>query len=279
VLDQGAGYVDGAAAAALLSAGTVPDTLPEPPNFTQNVNANIERNTFLEALDGSISQSASDLKPGERHEIVYTVSPNMRQVVISLTNVTPALPPAQQNQLFGDDILLTVHSSKTSSIGDGDYDVFAFTTGGTFVVNNPEPGLMRITVSGDWTNAGTISADVSVFGTSAALPLLSTKGEIADQQVLILPVTIPSGVAQAEFRLEWREDWGHYPTADVDLILINPSRVANFAGATLNNPEVAVVNNPPAGNWTVLVIGFEVHTGTDKFELRVSLDGNVINIK
>ena len=51
--------------------------------------------------------------------------------------MTPSLPPARQNQLFGDDILLAIHSAKTSSIGEGDYKVFAFTTGGTFAVDDP----------------------------------------------------------------------------------------------------------------------------------------------
>ena len=131
VLDQGAGYADGLAAATLLATGTFPDALPVPPNFTQNVNVNIQQNTFLTVWNGSIFESASGLKPGERHEIVYRVAPNVRQVVVSLTELTPALPPAQQNLLFGDDILLSVHSSKTSSIGDGDYRFFVFSTGGT----------------------------------------------------------------------------------------------------------------------------------------------------
>jgi subtilisin family serine protease len=276
-IDQGAGYVDAVAAAALLAAGSVPDTVEAPPNATQNVNVNIQHNTFLRVRNGSISETASDLEPGQRHEIVYRVAPNTNQVVVSLANVTPALPPAQQNQLFGDDILLTVHTAKTSGIGD--YRFFAFTVGGTFVINNPEPGLMRITTSGDWTNAGTISADVSVTSTSAALPQFSAQGKIADQQTLAFPVTIPSGTAQAEFRLEWREGWGRFPTADIDLILVNPSGGSSFLGSTLNMPEVAVINNPAAGNWTVLVRGFEIHTATDKFELRVSLDGNVVKIK
>lgn len=76
---------------------------------------------------------------------------------------SPHLPPSQQNQLFGDDILLAVHSAKTSSIGQGDYPFFTFTVGGTFVVNNPETGLMRVTLNGDWTNAGDIDADVAIF--------------------------------------------------------------------------------------------------------------------
>ena len=60
------------------------------------------------------------LRPGQRYDLLYRVSPNTRQIVVVLSDVTPALPPAEQNQLFGDDILLTIHSPKTSSIGDGD---------------------------------------------------------------------------------------------------------------------------------------------------------------
>jgi hypothetical protein len=95
----------------------------------------------------------------------------------------------------------------------------------------------------------------------------------------VFPVAIPSGVKEAEFRLGWREDWGRYPTSDVDMYLVSPGGVVNVSGATSNNPEVAVVTNPAAGNWTVVVRGFEIHTGTDKFELRVSLDGKVVKIK
>ena len=72
---------------------------------------------------------------------------------------------------------------------------------------------------------------------------------------------------------------GTFSTADVDLVLVDPVGGVNFGGATLNNPEVVTVNNPMTGTWNVLVSGFEIHTATDKFELRVSLDGNVVKIK
>lgn len=60
-------------------------------------------------------------------------------------------------------------------------------------------------------------------------------------------MNIPTGVSVAEFRLGWREDWSNYPTADIDLILIAPNRLVNFSGASLNNPEHVVVNNPLPG--------------------------------
>jgi subtilisin family serine protease len=276
VLDQGAGYVNGAGAAALIGSGGASNMLPALPNATKNVKVNVEQGSFLKVSDGFVTEHGADLKPGERHDILYRVLPNTRQVVILLNNVTPALPPAQQNQLFGDDILLAVHSAKTSAIGQGDYQVFTFTLDGTFVINNPETGLMRITVNGDWTNAGTISADVTVLSLTDPIPQLTAQGQIADQALLVFPVNIPAGVSKAEFQLGWREDWGNYPTADIDLILVNPSGGLNFDGATLNNAERVTVMNPAAGMWLVAISGFEIHTGTDKFELRVALDGKVV---
>src|SRR5262245_37648886 len=138
---------------------------------------------------------------------------------------------------------------------------------------------MPCTTAGDWTTPGTIPADVSIFRTTEPIPQFSTQDQIADQQAIVLPFAIPSGTARAEIRLGWREDWGRYPSADVDLILIAPGGAANLTGATVNNPEVVGIDKPAAGMWTAVVFGSDVPTGSDKFELRVSLDGNVLKIK
>ena len=60
------------------------------------------------------------------------------------------------------------------------------------------------------------------------------------------------------------------------MVLRNPSGTFNFSGATLNSPEVVTLSNPTPGIWTVLVVGFEINAGSDKFELRVALDGKVV---
>lgn len=276
-LDQGRGYVDALAASNLLAAGGVPDTLEDPGNPNKSVKVNVETGTDLDVRNGLVQEHFADLKPGERHEILYRVGPNTNQVVIALGNVTPALPPAQQNQLFGDDILLTVHTAKTSSIGaSGDYPHFVFTLGGTFVVNNPETGLVRITINGDWTNAGTISGDVVVLSTVDPIPGLTKQDHITEGQLFAFPISVPAGVSQAEFLLRWREDWSNYPNSDLDMFLIRPNGTVVFTGATLNNPERVLVANPAAGTWTVVVDGFSIPTGSDKYELRVALDGNVV---
>ena len=172
--------------------------------------------------------------------------------------------------------MVRVHSAKTSSIGEGDYKFFEFTIGGTYTVNDPETGVMRITLNGDWTNAGTVSADVSILSLTDPVPQFSAQGKIADLQGVGFSINIPAGVSTAEFRLSWREDWGNVPANDLDLIAVSPSGLANLSGATLNNPEKTVINNPAQGTWVVFVFGFEIPTDTDKFELRISLDGKVV---
>jgi hypothetical protein len=276
VFDQGHGYVNGAAASALIGSGGASNVAPTLEKVTKTVTSNIERSTPLVVLSAPVFQHAADLKPGQRQEILLKVSPNTKQVIIKVSGVAPALPPSQQNQLFGDDILLTVHSAKTSEIGAGDYNFFEFTTGGTFTVDDPETGVMRVTLNGDWTNAGTISTDVSILSLTEPVPQFSAQGKIAETQFIAFPINIPAGVSKAEFRLSWREDWGNVPTNDLDLVIVSPSGQANFEAAQLNNPELAVINNPAAGTWTAVIVGFAVPTQTDKYELRVSLDGKVL---
>ena len=204
-----------------------------------------------------MTETATGLKPGQRFDLLYRVHPNTRQVVIVLSNVMPVLPPDEQNQLFGDDILLAVHSAKTSSIGEGDYRVFTFTLGNTFVVNDPEEGIMRITVNGDWTNAGPIDATISAFSITDPLPGHTKKGTISNGDVVAIPIAVPSGTTTADFRLDWRENWGQYPTNDLDMILVRPNGTFDVSGATLDSPERVVVPAPAPGNWLVIVSGFE----------------------
>ncbi|MGH9904237.1 MAG: PPC domain-containing protein [Pyrinomonadaceae bacterium] len=86
---------------------------------------------------------------------------------------------------------------------------------------------------------------------------------------------MPAGVSQADFRLQWREDWSNYPINDLDMFLIRPNGTVVFDGAALNTPERVLVANPAAGTWIVVVAGFSIPTGSDKYELRVALNGKV----
>jgi hypothetical protein len=193
-----------------------------------------------------VIRSAKGLLPGQRFDTYYRVHPNTAAVVVRLYGVEPGVV---QNQFFGDDILLSVHSAKTSAIGEGDYPVLTFTTGGTYVIPSPERGLMRVTLNGDWTNASPIDATVSIVSVTEPVPGLTTQGRLDDGQVRVLPFAVPPGAAKLSARLEWQGDWSSYPANDVDLILVQPDGQAVDDGASLNNPEVVEVDAPPAGDW------------------------------
>jgi hypothetical protein len=275
-LDRGAGFVNAVAARALLQDWTsVSDAAPGYGIENKNVNVNILQGADVKTWSGDVTRSVSGLLPGQRFETFYKVTPNTGAVVVTLANVVPG---AVQNALFGDDIMFTVHSAKTSSIGaSGDYKVFTLSTGGTFTIPKPDQGIMRITLSGDWTNASPIAATVNIHSVTEAEPGLTRQGKIADGEVIAIPFTVPVGAQQLSARLEWDGDWSNYPTNDLDVLLQRPNGTFVTAGASLNAPERAEVAAPPAGNWVAYVDGFTVSTkGGDRFKLRIVIDGQVI---
>jgi len=277
VLDQGQGVVNASAAANLIQAGKVSDKLPKPDNKPDSlVSNNIQQNTNLEVDHGTVKDQFKNLKPGERAEILYQVDPTTLQVVINLSNIKLGV---NQNGLFGDDVFFHIHSAKTSSGAFGDY-FFNFSpfivSDTSIVIDDPEPGIMRITLMGDSTNASNVSADVSVTSSKDSLPKTTVQGKIRGGDNLFFPIDIPAGVSVAQFDLRWDQDWGHYPTNDLDMYLYDPNGGINGSGATLNSPEEVVITNPIPGTWYVLVQGFAVATKTDNFVLSVVLDGKPV---
>jgi serine protease AprX len=274
-LDEGNGLVNAKDAFDLLEHGDPRDKKANK-DPSHDVQKNVESGTDLKVQNGTVKMSLEKLQPAERRDILYNVQDATDQVVITLSNVNPSLPPDQQNALFGDDILLFVHSAKTSAIGEvGDYLAGGFTLGGTFTIPDPEPGLLRVSISGDWTNAGTISADVTITSSKNPVPM-TLDGKIADAQFIVVPIDIPGNVKLAEFRLSWDENWGRYPTNDVDLYLIDPDNNVIADAATLRDPELATVMNPIPGAWYLLIDGFDLPAGTDRYRLTVLLDHKVV---
>ena len=173
-----------------------------------------------------------------------------------------------------------MHSAKTSSIGgEGDYPIFAFMTGGSFVVNNPEPGIMRVTLYGDWTNTAAVSVDATVASITGPLPPHSAKGNLRNGEFETFVANVPAGTASLQFELRWQEDWSRYPGADLDLLLVTPANALVTTGATLNSPERVTIANPAAGNWTIVVDAFEVHLNKANYSLTMIRDGVVVKLK
>lgn len=275
VIDQGDGYVDAKAAHDLLAAHKVHGWFGKPRRFGSSVAHNVKRGTALEPLKGKVSDHVADLKPGARADFLYQVDDDTAQVTLQLINVTPG---AVQNAFFGDDILFAAHSAKTSAIDEGDYIVGpVFTLDHTFVINNPEPGLLRLTALGDWTNASPIALDVRISSTRGKEPRkVTARNVIRQDQQFTYDVTIPAGATQAVFQVRWRDNWSHYPTSDIDLYAFDPIGNVNIDGATLNSPEEVTIVNPKSGTWTFLVDGFDIPGSFDIFELLVIVDGRVI---
>ena len=162
----------------------------------------------------------------------------------------------------------------------------------TFVVYNPQTGLVRVALMGDWTNASRVSAQV-VIERHRQLPTLpSTVGLVRQDDVLTYTVNVPAGKANAVFELAWLQNWGRYPTNDLDMLVIDPAgnvivdAEGNPPGATLNSPERVEVATPAAGAWTVVVSGFTVQSHAnrppqqngDVFTLTATADGRRLKI-
>jgi hypothetical protein len=276
VLDQGHGHVDAAAAAKLLASGAAPDTVERAPEVNRLVEVNVERNTSLRVVDGYASRTFH-LKPGQRDAIVYRVEPNTSQVIVTLTDFV-AGPADKQNQLSGDTLTFGVHSAMTTDhAGGGDYvsDVEYIRTG-TRIINNPEPGLLRIAVNGSWRNGDDVSVHATVVSTTEPVKGFTRHGDINNAQTITMPFTVPAGTKLANIRLIWTGDWVHVPASDLDLYLVSPSGKTNSDGATENDPELATIQNPEAGKWVAMIQGYNIPAGEDRYELRIELDGKVL---
>lgn len=284
VVEQGAGFLDVAKSLSLLQRHKVLNFLPPFPFFTGDVAANALRFGVVPRLldpNHPATLTANNVVPGETREFLVRVDRSRSEVQVAVNSVTPKLPAEQQNQVFGDDIYLAVHQAKTSSHGEGDYPFEDFVNAPTaFTIDDPEPGYMRVVIMGDWTNAGPVSASVTLTATNVGTPVLTKVNKINDGDFQFIPFAVPSGAASVRFELTWQNDWSHYPTNDLDLIILDPDGKEIDDGATLNGREVAEIKSPKPGNWTAVVAGFDIfgklkndgtQTGprTDTYQLRV----------
>jgi len=232
-------------------------------------------------VTGLVNRPLGRLVPGGRTEVMYQTGPNAARIVIDLANVTPELPVALQNQLFGDDLLLLVHSAKATRMDgagsdDGDYLFVTYSRDGTYTVDLPEPGIVRVVVLGSWTNAGPIDGDLRITPQAAPVPKWTAQETIVEGQMIEYSFQVPEGLTKADFRLSWREDWSSFPATDLDFYLVDPAGFVYPNGALLNSPERVIYHGPPPGTWRVLVHGFELHTPDDRYKLRVAFDDRVV---
>lgn len=279
--DQGAGFVNAAAALALLQAGTVEDRYDTAP-FTRSLTANMER-AGHHVYAGSQSLRFTGVKPAEVTDIPFVVSEQTEALFVRIHGISADLPLAQQNAFFTDDVFLKIQSSM---VHNDDLRQAAFLVAGderVYTFPRPEEGIWRVSPAGDWTNAGTVNYTVDVWTTSESFPQQTAKATIGQGDVHVYTFDVPFGTTALETRLEWQNMNGSYPISDVDVVLTPPSGPVVNTCNTGRTPELCVVAKPVAGTWTARVVGFSipefgVPSGGEHYTLRIAADGQVIAI-
>ncbi len=281
-IDQGNGFLNVAGAYGLLATNSVNLSLDqglEHKKLIRNLKHLGIKVKNIKNRGRLTTKNTGVLKPGQVAQYYINSNAKTDQITINFSNFEAALDPADQNAFFGDDLYYVLqdavtHNEVTLSSG------FVFGDD-SITIDNPQTGVLRLAVMGDWTNAGNVSADISFSGVKNNQGKKSAKGKVEQGQQIADSFYIPDGTTQVVFELSWLNNWSSYPTDDIDLILLDPGFVANFEGATGSSPERVVIDNPAPGFWTSVVQGYTVHGVNrgpqSKWTMRVKdQDGNVI---
>jgi hypothetical protein len=139
------------------------------------------------------------------------------------------------------------------------------------------PGLMKVTMIGDYTNEAQVSFKMRITRENFKP---SPQGMIAEAQIkmgntFVIPVEIPENTDLATFDLLYHRNWTKYPSSDIDMLLFDPEfKLARWDGATLNAPERSTISEPAAGTWYAYIYGFEMYR-PDHFRLFMKLESGV----
>ena len=266
--DQGAGALDVAAALRRLEEGRA-DAEPAPGV------GRLEANVLRGLLAGRVERYGSrvlSLAPGETRDFVFEIDASTSAVHIEIEGID--VPDNAALAFFPNALQVDLQSAKRSAVArpidttlldsswNGgtlriDVEDGAWTRAGEEIANQPmEPGLMKLSLSGDFVNQAAVGARVRIARENRKPPLPRPLARLplenADSDYVLF-LDVPPGVATATFDLTWGRDWSRFPTSDVDLLLLSPKGAVVFDGATLNAPERAVVRSPEAGTWLALV--------------------------
>jgi len=276
IFDQGHGFLNVAESLEILSGNDVDSNFPLPRivNMNSKVLDNIQHfNLDVLPISGSEINRRLNLSPGEVQQFFIETNGNTSELEVEIENMIRELPIDQQNTLFGDNIILTVVDAPLS-FDDTRFRDF-ITADQEITINNPQEGLVRVAVMGDWTNQGNISASVSIERKTApklSTPILATIAEGDSHQYEFM---INADTTQLALDLNWTMNWAFYPSHDLDLIVFDPDGNLFLDGATLDSPERLIFEAPTAGVWTIIVEGFLLHGMQDEYSLSVANQNNI----
>ncbi len=274
---QGGGYIDVARSLEMLKGGRIDNSLRSYAPDGNVPNVRFENGAFTTTVDA--------LGPARTADFVFEVDSTTEYVVIDLSAVD--IDPDPVPTLFPNSIELYLKGSKRGGasyilysanvygrsrivLGDGSLrlqgPIYPFTAS-----RGPlEPGLIKLTVQGDWTNNGSVGATVTIRRIGGK-DSPDTGPRLGQGDTVLVPVRVSPGTEALRFRLGWEHDWSRFPTNDLDMYLCRPGFLPyfDFGGATINSPETLTVLDPEPGTWYVMVLGFAVTTGTDAYYLDV----------
>lgn len=282
VYDKGHGFVDAAAALALLKVGEVPDTYDTEFNYTRNLQANLSH-AGITVYSDSVSTNLTDIKPAQTAEIAFQVPKNAATLNVRVRDITAG---PSQNIFFGDDVYIAIQGNVVHDNDyriEGEFDFIPAGAGKTYTFNRPEEGIWRITPMGDWTNKGNVSFGVDIWTTEEASPQFTAKARIGEGEQHAYTITVPPNTKELALTASWLNMTASYPINDLDVYLVPPGAGSTpvLDCATGKAPERCAVQNPAAGQWTVVVDGFSVILdGTpgdrETYTIRATADGTVL---
>ncbi len=260
----------------------------------RSVIANVRRLGFrpVQFINDRFRAEVRNLLPGQVAQFFVPSNDQTDRLIVRISSVTPELPPDEQNVFFGDDLFVmgvdaptsfAVHRIVTPQPPASPFDGAFVNADTAFTIDNPQNGLVRIAIQGDWTNAGRISATLTIERQRGSSARVTATGKIRQGDSIPIMVDVPSGAAQAVFEVFWKQNWSRYPANDVDMVLYDPAGHLFNQGATLNSPERVTIATPAAGRWTAVISGFTIqqHRGSDSkdtFTFRASVDGKRLKV-
>jgi len=285
VSEQGFGALDVPASLELLQ--TRPN-IEFKDNRSQPLQANIlsnARNNNVEVFESEeITLSAS-----ENHDFVFEINKFTSSVTIEVFDVSApdnslyafwpnalefhlqsGIRTSVQHPIAGYWYPYTTGDSFTIQVNDGSWTF----NGSEEFYQAMQPGLMRFSLIGDFSNEAPVSFRVRItrenFRDVLRKPI--SENEIRMDDAITVPFDIPEGTTRATLDLTWQRDWTMFPTSDIDMVVIDPDfNTASLEGATLASPERVVLDSPAAGRWYALILGYEIYR-TDNYKLYLTLE-------
>jgi len=229
------------------------------------------------------------LNPSEKFDAVFQISRYTSQVKIDVYNITA--PDNSAYAYWPNALEVHVQSAKRTSIrhpielywypfwyGDS-FDIVIEDGPWTFwgipwTYQPMEPGLMKLSLIGDFSNESPVSFEVRVCRENFRQPLRNPYATGAfsgsgDFDFVFYPM--PDGVSKATFDLDWHRKWDKFPTSDMDMYIVDSLSNVYYDGVSMNAPERTVIYDPPAGTYLVYIEGYEMYR-PDTWKLFVTLE-------